>query len=80
MMLSSSILLLMSWADTLMLGFFLEDNIKQENIGIYNAAVKIALSATLVISAVNSIVAPKISESTNNRIIEFQNIIYNLQD
>ena len=77
MMLSSSILLLMSWADTLMLGFFLEDNIKQESIGIYNAAVKIALSATLVISAVNSIVAPKISESyNNNRIIEFQNIIY----
>tara|TARA_B110000444_G_scaffold14125_1_gene12097 strand:- start:3846 stop:5183 length:1338 start_codon:yes stop_codon:yes gene_type:complete len=73
MMLSSSILLLMAWTDTLMIGSFMGEY----QVGIYNVAVKVALFTTLTISAVNSIVAPKISESFNNgKSREFKEIIY----
>jgi O-antigen/teichoic acid export membrane protein len=73
MMLSSSILLLMAWTDSLMIGSFMGEY----QVGIYNVAVKVALFTTLTISAVNSIVAPKISESFNNgKSREFKEIIY----
>ena len=78
MMVSSSVLLLMSWTDSLMIGALTEGDYKETAVGIYNAAVKVALSATLIMSAVNSIVAPKISESyNNNRIKEFKLTIFN---
>tara|TARA_B100001142_G_scaffold95025_1_gene96923 strand:+ start:72174 stop:73538 length:1365 start_codon:yes stop_codon:yes gene_type:complete len=74
MMLSSSVLLLMSWTDSLMLGFYSDES----SVGIYNVTVKVALLATLTISAINSIVAPRISETfNNNRIQEFKTIIFN---
>ena len=72
MMLSSSVLLLMAWSDTIMLGIF-----KTEvDVGVYNVALKLAMSTGIVLGAVNSIVAPKISETFNNdRIDEFRKLI-----
>ncbi len=73
MMYSASILLIISWIDTLMIGVFM----KTSDVGIYNTAVKIAMSSSLILISVNSIVAPKLSESfNNNRINDFKKIIY----
>ena len=72
MMLSSSILLLMTWADSLMIGSF----VGEHEVGVYNVAVKVALLTSISITAVNSITAPKLSESFNNdNLIEFKRII-----
>ena len=72
MMISSSVLLLMTWSDSLMIGSFSG----KHEVGVYNVAVKVALFTTLTLSAVNSIVAPKLSESfNNNRNSEFKDII-----
>ncbi len=62
MMLSTSILLIMSWADTLIIGVY-ED---ESEIGVYNVAIKLAMISGIVLGALNSIVAPKISEAFNN--------------
>ena len=62
MMMSTSVLLLMSWADTLMLGVFCDES----QIGIYNVAVKVAFLASFALTSINSISAPKISETYNN--------------
>jgi len=72
MMLSSSVLLLMAWSDTIMIGIF-----KAEvDVGIYNVALKLAMTTGIVLGAVNSIVAPKISETFNNdRMDEFRKLI-----
>ena len=71
MMLSSSILLLMAWSDTIMIGIF-----KAEvEVGIYNVALKLAMTTGIVLASVNSIVAPKLSETFNNyKVDEFQKI------
>lgn len=72
MMMSSSVLLLMSWADSLMIGGF----IGEYEVGIYNVAVKVALLTSFTLTAVNSISAPKISESYNNdKMLEFKKIV-----
>lgn len=72
MMMSSSVLLLMSWADSLMIGGL----IGEYEVGIYNVAVKVALLTSFTLHAVNSISAPKISESYNNdNISEFKSIV-----
>ena len=72
MMLSSSILLLMAWADTIMIGIF-----KTEvDVGFYNVALKLAMLASIILGSVNSILAPKISETfDNNKIDEFKVLI-----
>ena len=72
MMLSSSILLLMAWADTIMIGIF-----KTEvDVGFYNVALKLAMLASIILGSVNSILAPKISETfNNNKIDEFKVLI-----
>ena len=72
MMLSSSILLLMAWSDTIMIGIF-----KAEvEVGIYNVALKLAMTTGIVLASVNSIVAPKLSETFNNyKVDEFQKLI-----
>ena len=62
MMLSTSILLIMSWADSVIIGIFKAES----EIGIYNVAIKLAMISGLVLGAVNSIVAPKLSEAYNN--------------
>ena len=72
MMMSSSVLLLMSWADSLMIGGF----IGEYEVGIYNVAVKVALLTSFTLTAVNSISAPKISEAYNNdKMLEFKKIV-----
>ena len=72
MMLSSSILLLMAWSDTIMIGIFKTE----ADVGVYNVALKLAMITGIVIGAVNSIVAPKLSETfNNNRLDEFRELI-----
>jgi len=72
MMMSSSVLLIMSWADSLMIGSF----IGEYEVGIYNVAVKVALLISFTLGAVNSISAPKISQAyNNNQILKFKNIV-----
>ena len=51
MMLSSSVLLLMSWTDSLMIGSF----INEYEVGLYNVAMRIAMITSLTLHAVNSI-------------------------
>jgi len=62
MMLSTSILLIMSWADSIIIGIFKTE----AEIGIYNVAIKLAMISGIVLGAVNSIVAPKLSQAYNN--------------
>jgi len=72
MMLSSSVLLLMAWSDTIMIGIFKTE----ADVGVYNVALKLAMITGIVLGAVNSIVAPKLSETFNNdRMNEFRKLI-----
>lgn len=58
MMLSASVFYLLSWTDTLMLGYF-EGN---TSVGIYNTTFKLATLANFPIMAVSAYVAPRLSE------------------
>jgi O-antigen/teichoic acid export membrane protein len=58
MLFSTSMLVMMGWTDTIVLGIFRTE----EEIGIYNAAYKIALLSSIVLYSVHSIAAPKFSE------------------
>ncbi len=58
MLLSSSLYIIMLWADTIMLGIFRSE----EEVGVYNVAVKIATIMSITLFAINSIAAPKFSE------------------
>jgi len=72
MMFSTSIFLLMSWSDTLMLGIYTTDY----NVGIYNVALKISMITAIILGAVNSILAPKISETFNkNKLDDFKKLV-----
>jgi len=72
MMMSSSVLLLMSWTDTLMIGSFLGEF----EVGVYNVAIKVALLTSFTLNAINSISAPKLSETYNsNNMIEFNTVV-----
>ena len=72
MMLSASILLIMSWADSIIIGIF-----KTEvEVGIYNVSIKLAMISGIVLAAINSIVAPKLSQTYNNgKKEEFKSIV-----
>jgi O-antigen/teichoic acid export membrane protein len=59
MMLSSSILVLMSWMDTFIMGVYETET----EVGIYNVAVKITTLSVFSLQAINSILAPKIAKS-----------------
>ena len=61
-MLSTSILLIMSWADSIIIGIFKTE----AEIGIYNVSIKLAMISGIVLGAVNIIVAPKLSQTYNN--------------
>lgn len=61
MMLSSSILILLGWMDTFIMGVYETD----ENVGIYNVCIKIATLTTFTLLAINSILAPKIAKYYN---------------
>lgn len=72
MMFSSSILLLMAWSDSLMIGIFKSEY----DVGIYSVALRLAMTTGIILGAVNSILAPKISECyNNNRLDEFKKLI-----
>ncbi|RMA93306.1 flippase [Hydrogenothermus marinus] len=58
MLFSNSIYLLMVWTDTLMLGIFRSE----EEVGIYNIALRLAMIITLTLLAINAIAAPKFAE------------------
>jgi O-antigen/teichoic acid export membrane protein len=58
MMLSASVFYMLSWTDTLMLGYF-EGN---TSVGIYNTTFKLATLANFPIMAVSAYVAPRLSE------------------
>ncbi len=58
MMLASSLFMVMSWADVLILGAFRTT----EEVGIYSVALKVSLLTSIVLMAINSIAAPKFAE------------------
>ncbi|MBT8257476.1 MAG: flippase [Bacteroidia bacterium] len=58
MMLSSSVLILLGWMDTFVMGVYETDS----NVGIYNVCVKVATFTTFTLLAINSILAPKIAK------------------
>lgn len=72
MMLSSSILVLMSWMDTFVMGIY-ED---ESEVGIYNVAVKITSLTVFSLQALNSILAPKIAKAfASGKKEEYLNLI-----
>ena len=72
MMLSSSILILLGWMDTFVMGIYDTD----QNVGIYNVSLKIATLTTFILLAINSILAPKIAKNySENKLVEFNKLI-----
>lgn len=61
MMLSSTILVLLGWLDTFVLGIY--ESV--DKIGIYNVALKVATLTSFTLQAINSILAPKLASSHN---------------
>jgi O-antigen/teichoic acid export membrane protein len=57
MMISSSFLFISSWTDVLMLGAM----VSEEEVGVYNVAFKVGSLVLVIIAAVNTVLAPKIS-------------------
>jgi len=58
MMLASSLFIVMSWTDILILGAFRST----EEVGIYSVALKVSLLTSIVLMSINSIAAPKFAE------------------
>jgi len=58
MMISGLFLVLLSWTDTLMLGFFEPES----EIGIYNVAIKVGYLTLFIVASMNVIIMPKVSE------------------
>ena len=72
--LGASSLLIMTWVDTLMLGVYRSES----EIGTYNIIAKISQVPTIVLVAVNGILAPKIANLYNKgRINDLQSVITN---
>jgi len=59
MMITMSILLIMGWTDTLMLGALMDNT---QSVGVYNVALKIATTVALALMAVNSVSTPRYAE------------------
>lgn len=59
MMLSSTIIILLGWIDTFILGIFEDEAV----VGIYTIALKIATLTSFSLQAINSILAPKIAKA-----------------
>ena len=62
MMFASSVVMLINWIDTIMLGVFMNE----DKVGIYNVVIKIAMLSNIILFSVNAIMAPKISASYNS--------------
>ncbi|MCP4105937.1 MAG: flippase [Desulfobacteraceae bacterium] len=73
MFLTSSMFLVLSWNDTFMLGAMRSE----AEVGIYNAALRVASVISLPLISVNSIIGPKIAELYANKHIEdLRHLIY----
>jgi O-antigen/teichoic acid export membrane protein len=74
MMLSASLMFLMGWLSTLILGYF--EN--EKAVGIFNVAIKISTLTTFVLTAINSIAAPKFSELFySEQFLRFKKLVLN---
>ena len=72
MMMSSTVLVLLGWMDTFVLGIYSTD----DQIGIYGVALKIATLAGFVFQAINSILAPKLAALyTQENLADFRRIV-----
>ncbi|MBU1642565.1 flippase [bacterium] len=58
MMVSSSLMLVMGWTDTIMIGMFMDEG----SVGIYGVALKVATITSITLMAINSMAAPKFAE------------------
>ena len=68
MLLTTSMLYVIQWTDTLVLGFYETTT----NIGIYNVAIKMSMASSIILFSINSISAPRYSELFfSNRLDEF---------
>lgn len=59
MMLASSIMVILGWVDTFVMGVY-DTN---ENVGIYNVCLKVSTLSLFTLQAINSILAPKIAKA-----------------
>ena len=66
MFMSSSLFMIMSWTDIIMLGMFRT----QEEVGIYNVAVRLSMITSFTLAAINSIAAPKFAELWGKKDLE----------
>ena len=66
MFLSSSLFMVMSWTDTIMLGMWRTE----EEVGIYNVAVRLSMITSFTLGAINSIAAPKFAEFWGKKDLE----------
>lgn len=72
MMVASSLMLIMGWTDTIMIGMFMDES----SVGIYSVALKIATVTSITLMAVNSIAAPKFAEFYANKDMDsLQNVV-----
>ncbi|WP_349523637.1 flippase [Muricauda sp. NFXS6] len=72
MMLSSTILIVLGWSDTFILGIYETD----ENVGIYNVALRIAAFTSFTLQAINSILAPKLAKyHQEEKLLMFKKLI-----
>ncbi|WP_293297980.1 flippase [Allomuricauda sp.] len=62
MMISSAIVMIMGWSDVFILGFY----VKEDTIGIYSTAIKIATTVSFIYNAVATIATPKIASFFHN--------------
>lgn len=74
MLIASSIMLVISWSDTIMLGIFRSE----AEVGIYNIAYKISAVMLLIFMAISTISAPKLASAYGKKDMkEFEQISYN---
>lgn len=66
MLMSSSLSMVMSWADTIMLGIWRSE----KEVGIYNVAIKLSMITSFSLAAINSIAAPKFAEFWGKKDLE----------
>lgn len=62
MLLTSSLMLVITWTDSIMLGIFCSEI----EVGLYSIAMKIATSSLIILMAFSSILAPKIAQAYGN--------------
>jgi len=66
MFISSFLFMILSWIDTIMLGMWRTE----EEVGIYNVAVRLSMITSFTLASINSIVAPKFAEFWGKKDLE----------